>query len=67
MAIITKDMTVAEVLKMDQGSAAVFLNFGLKCLGCPGATAENLEMASRIHGINVDDLLAELNKFFESR
>jgi len=33
MAIITKDMTVAEVLRIDQGAAAVFLNFGLKCLG----------------------------------
>lgn len=67
MAIITKDMTVAEVLRIDQGAAAVFLNFGLKCLGWPGATMENLEMASRIHGINVDDLLAELNRFFKSR
>lgn len=33
MATITKDMTVAEILRMDQGSAAIFLNFGLKCLG----------------------------------
>lgn len=67
MAKITKDMTVMDVLKMDRESAAIFMSFGLHCLGCPGATMESLEDASRVHGINVDSLVAELNKFFESK
>jgi len=67
MAKITKDMTVMDVLRLDQESASVFRSFGLHCLGWPGATMESLEMASRVHGINVDDLLAGLNEFFESK
>lgn len=67
MAKITKDMTVMDVLKMDRESAAIFMSFGLHCLGCPGATMESLEDASRVHGISVDNLVAELNKFFESK
>ena len=67
MAVITKDMTVMDVLKLDQDSASVFRSFGLHCLGCPGATLESLEMASRVHGINVDDLLGALNEFFGSK
>ena len=67
MGTVTKDMTVMDVLRMDQGAAAVFLSFGLQCLGWPGATMESLEDASRVHGINVDNLVAELNRFFESK
>lgn len=67
MATITKDMTVMEVLKLDQESASVFMSFGLHCLGCPGATSETLEGASKIHGIKSDDLVAALNNFFESK
>ena len=48
MAVITKDMTVMDVLRLDQDSASVFRSFGLHCLGCPGATLESLEMASRV-------------------
>ncbi len=33
MGTVTKDMTVMDVLRMDQGAAAVFLSFGLQCLG----------------------------------
>ncbi len=67
MAVITEDMTVMEVLKLDKESASVFMTFGLHCLGCPGATGESLKDASRVHGISADDLVSELNKFFESK
>jgi len=67
MAQITKDMTIMQVLQMDREVAPVFMSFGLHCLGCPGATMESIEDAGRVHGISVDDLVAELNKFFASK
>ncbi len=33
MAKITKDMTVMDVLRLDQETASVFRSFGLHCLG----------------------------------
>ena len=33
MAKVTKDMIIAEVLRMDRGIAPVFMKHGLHCLG----------------------------------
>jgi hybrid cluster-associated redox disulfide protein len=32
------------------------------CLGCPSATGEALKKAAEIHGININELIEELNK-----
>lgn len=65
MAKITKDMNIMDVLQMDEGSAEVFIAAGMGCLGCAAARFENLEQACQVHGINVDDLVAKLNEYFE--
>jgi hybrid cluster-associated redox disulfide protein len=59
----TKEMSIAEVLKMDRGTASVFVEHGMHCLGCPHATAESLEEAGMAHGIDVDVLVDNLNAF----
>ncbi len=66
MAKITKDMNILEVIQMDEGSADVFISAGMGCLGCAAARFENLEQACMVHGINVDDLVDKLNRYFES-
>lgn len=67
MFTVTEDMTIMEVLKLDREVASIFMSFGLHCLGCPGATMESIGDAGRVHGINVDNLIEELNKFFASK
>ncbi len=67
MAKVTKDMTIMDVLKMDQGLAEVFMRHGLHCLGCPGATMESIDDAGKVHGINVDVLVNELNEYLSSK
>lgn len=64
---ITEKMTIMDVMNMDREVASVFMKFGLHCLGCPGATMESIGDAGRVHGIDVDKLLVELNKFFENK
>jgi hybrid cluster-associated redox disulfide protein len=38
------------------------MSFGMGCVGCPSAQMETLEEAAAVHGMNLDNLLAELNK-----
>ncbi len=60
--MITRDMTVAEVLARSPQTAQVFLSYGMHCLDCPTARGESIEEAAEAHGINVEELLAQLNR-----
>ena len=62
MATISKEMLISEVLDTDQRVVPVLLNAGMHCLGCPSSQGESLEEACMVHGINADELVAELNK-----
>ena len=64
---IDKSMTIGEVLRKDIGTARIMMEFGMHCLGCPHATAESLEDACAAHGSKVEDLVAQLNKYFAEK
>ena len=61
--MVNKEMCIREVLELDQGTAYIFMQAGMHCLGCPHATAESLEDACAAHGSNVDELVDQLNQF----
>lgn len=60
--MITKDMTIGEVVRQFPEKIEVLFNFGMGCVGCPSAQAETLEQAAMVHGFNPDVLLEALNK-----
>ena len=60
--MITKDMTIAQALEEDPECGPVFMQFGMHCLGCAIAHGETVEQAAEVHGIDLDELLAALNK-----
>ena len=60
--MITKDMTIGEVIKMKANAPEILMGFGMGCVGCPSAQAECIEDAAEIHGINLTELLEALNK-----
>jgi hybrid cluster-associated redox disulfide protein len=60
--MITKDMTIGEVVNSDASKAEVLMGFGMGCVGCPSAQAETIAEAAMVHGLNLDDLLEALNK-----
>ena len=60
--MITKDMTIGEVVRQDANKAEVLMSFGMGCVGCPSAQAETIAEAATVHGINLDELLTALNK-----
>ncbi len=59
--MITKDTIIAEVLDNYPQTAALFLEIGMHCLGCPSARGESIEQACAVHGADVDALLAKIN------
>ena len=59
---IKKDMTIGELLEKAPEKAEILLNAGMHCLGCPASQAETLEEACEVHGIDVEEILKELNK-----
>ena len=60
MAKITKDMTIGEIIRLDQAVIPVLLKAGMHCLGCPSAQGESLEEAAMVHGMNIDDLMKKI-------
>lgn len=60
--VITKDMTVGQVLRTFPQTVQVFLELGMHCLGCPSSTMESVEGATLTHGKKPDDLVNQLNK-----
>ena len=59
--MITKDMTIGEILRVKPESAQVLMDMGMGCLGCPSATMESLEQACIVHGLDMDEVLNKLN------
>lgn len=59
---VTKDMTIADVLRQYPNTAKVLMGHGMHCLGCATATGETIAQAAMAHGINLETLLKELNE-----
>lgn len=58
---ITKDMTMGYIVQEFPATVPVFENKGMSCLSCPTANLESLEKGAALHGIDLDEILAELN------
>ena len=64
---ITKETIIGDILDYDIEAAKFFMEIGMHCLGCPASRGESLEMACEIHGVDVDDLVSEINKFLAEK
>ena len=59
---INKDIIIGDLLEQYPEKAEILINAGMHCLGCLAASGETLEQACEVHGIDVEDILEELNK-----
>ena len=64
---VTKQMSIGQVLNLDRGTARIFMEFGMHCLGCPHATAESIANACAAHGSDADALIAKLNEYLADK
>jgi len=67
MTEITKETTIGDILDADKGTAKFFLEMGMHCLGCPSARGENIEQACMVHGVDPDELVAEINDYLANQ
>ena len=59
---ISSQMNIAEVVQKYPQTIGVFFEHGLGCIGCQAARFENIEQGARVHGIDIEKLVADLNK-----
>ncbi len=59
--MINKEMTIGEVLTIDRGTAAIMMQYGMHCLGCPASQMESLEDACMVHGLDVAPVVDAIN------
>jgi len=62
VAELSKNMTIAELMEVAPDKINILLMAGMHCIGCPASMGETLEEACMVHGIDIDDLMTELNK-----
>lgn len=62
---ISKEMSITEIVQQYPQTVEVFMQHGMGCLGCAAARFENIEQGAAAHGIDVDSLIAALNKAVE--
>jgi len=63
---ITKDMTFGEVLKKYPETVKTFFEYGMHCFGCHIAVSETIEQGALAHGVDVGQLMQDLNKTVSS-
>ena len=66
MAKISKDMIISDLIQVDPNIVAILMRAGMHCIGCPSAQGESLEEACMVHGTDADELVEELNNYFQS-
>ena len=64
--MITKDMNLLDILRIDEGLADVLMESGMHCLGCMLSHFETLEEAGAVHGIDPDAMCDALNEYLET-
>ncbi len=60
---ITKEMSIGEVMEKYPATEKVFMKyFGSGCFTCPGAKTEDIAFGSTMHGVDVEEILRDLNE-----
>ena len=65
--LITKQTTMGEMLEYDMGIAYVLMQSGMHCVGCPSSIGESLEEACMVHGLNADEVLADIQAYLADK
>lgn len=66
-AQITKDMIIGDLLQVDEAVAPLLMACGMHCIGCPSARGESLEEACFVHGMDADQVVAQINEYLATK
>ena len=59
--MITRKTAINQVLRSHPLARDIFAKHGMGCIGCMGATTETIENGAKMHDIDVEALVRELN------
>jgi hybrid cluster-associated redox disulfide protein len=62
MAAITKDMTIAQAIAVNQNIIPILMDIGMHCIGCPASQGETIEEAAMVHGMDPQDLMNRIRE-----
>lgn len=58
---ITHNMIIYNIVAEYPETMEVFYDYGIHCVGCGMSMYETIEQGAKVHGINPDDLIEDLN------
>ncbi len=64
--MVTKDMRIGEIIRIDFNIVEILMDAGMHCVGCPSAQGESIEQACMVHGIDADELVGKINDYLKS-
>ncbi len=59
--MVTKDTPLIEALRSHPLVRDIFTKYGMGCIGCMGSATETIANGAKMHDIDVEALLKELN------
>jgi len=62
---VTKEMGILEIVQQHPEALPVFAKYGLGCIGCAAARFENLEAGAKVHGVDPEQMVAEINALIQ--
>lgn len=64
---ITKETLMGDMIEYDRGIAVVLMEAGMHCVGCPASIGESLEEACQVHGLDADEVLANIKNYLANK
>ena len=62
---VTKETNLLDLLSAYPQTREILKNYDLNCFNCFGAVFEDVETIARANGIEVEELVAELNRLID--
>lgn len=63
---VTADMLIGDIVRKYPDAAPILMECGMHCLGCPASQMESLTDACKVHGLNIDTVLTQLNRTLQA-
>ncbi len=60
--MLDKKMAISDIVDNYPETFEVFISHGMHCIGCMAADFESVEEGALVHGIDVDELMRDLNE-----
>ena len=64
---VTADMTIGELIRLDENIVPILMRAGMHCIGCPSAQGESLAEAAMVHGLDAQVLEDQINDYLAAK